>query len=264
MNPVLVQLGPITLYWYTIMVLIGFLLGGALAFHEAKKYNIGEEFMTNLFFYLIPISIIGARLYYVLFNLDYYLANPINIFKIWEGGLAIHGGLLFGFIFLYIYSKKNKVNWIRLLDILVVSVAIGQAIGRWGNFFNGEAHGAITSLETLKSWHLPQFIIDGMYIGGVYYVPTFLIESIWCFILFIILSIIRKIKNIKIGQISCLYLILYGFERFFVESMRTDSLMLLNFKVAQIVSIIMILIGIICLIKISFSSSSNKYNDRGI
>lgn len=264
MNPVLVQLGPITLYWYTIMILIGFLLGGALAFHEAKKYNISEEFMTNLFFYLIPISIIGARLYYVLFNLDYYLANPINIFKIWEGGLAIHGGLLFGFIFLYIYSKKNKVNWIRLLDILVVSVAIGQAIGRWGNFFNGEAHGAITSLEILKSWHLPQFIIDGMYIGGVYYVPTFLIESIWCFILFIILSIIRKIKNIKIGQISCLYLILYGFERFFVESMRTDSLMLLNFKVAQIVSIIMILIGIICLIKIGFSSSSNKYNDRGI
>lgn len=264
MNPVLVQLGPITLYWYTIMILIGFLLGGALAFHEAKKYNISEEFMTNLFFYLIPISIIGARLYYVLFNLDYYLANPINIFKIWEGGLAIHGGLLFGFIFLYIYSKKNKVNWIRLLDILVVSVAIGQAIGRWGNFFNGEAHGAITSLETLKSWHLPQFIIDGMYIGGFYYVPTFLIESIWCFILFIILLIIRKIKNIKIGQISCLYLILYGFERFFVESMRTDSLMLLNFKVAQIVSIIMILIGIICLIKIGFSSSSNKYNDRGI
>ena len=262
MNPILIELGPITIYWYTVMIFIAFLLGGTLALNEAKKWKISEDFMINLFFYMIPISIIGARLYYVIFNLDYYSVNPIAIFKIWEGGLAIHGGLIAGFIFLIIYCKKYKVDWKRMLDILVVSVALGQAIGRWGNFFNGEAHGAVTTLEALKAWHLPNFIIEGMHINGSYYIPTFLIESVWCFILFIILLIIRGNKYTKIGQTSCIYLILYGIERFIVEGLRTDSLMLGNIRVAQLVSVAMVIIGVIYFIKLRQGSVfSNKYND---
>lgn len=262
MNAILFQLGPITIYWYTVMILIAFLLGGTLAIHEAKKWKIPEDFMINLFFYLIPVSIIGARLYYVLFNLDYYSVNPISIFKIWEGGLAIHGGLISGFLFTLIYCKKYKVNWVRLLDILVVSVALGQAIGRWGNFFNGEAHGGITTIETLKAWHLPNFIIEGMHIGGNYYVPTFLIESIFCFILFIVLFIIRSNKYTKLGQTTCLYLMLYAVERFIVEGFRTDSLMLGNIRIAQLVSVLMFILGLIFFLKLRKGSIfSNKYND---
>lgn len=263
MNPVLFSIGPITIYWYTIMILLAFLIGGTLAIKEANKWKITEDFMINLFFYLIPISIIGARLYYVLFNLEYYATNPISIFKIWEGGLAIHGGLIFGFIFLIIYCKKYKVNWVRLLDIVIVSLVLGQAIGRWGNFFNSEAHGGITSLNVLQSWHLPDFIINGMYIDGNYYIPTFLIESISCFIIAIILYFIRKNKYIKIGQTTCIYLILYGIERFFVEALRTDSLMLGNIKVAQIVSLLFVGVGVYFFLRLRKGSIfTNKYNDK--
>lgn len=262
MNPILFEIGPITIYWYSVMIFLAFLVGGTLALREAKKWKINEDFMINLFFYLIPIAIIGARLYYVLFNLDYYTLNKLAIFKIWEGGLAIHGGIIAGLIFVLIYAKKYKVNWIRLLDILVVSLAIGQSIGRWGNFFNGEAHGAITSLESLQAWHLPNFIIEGMHINGVYYVPTFLIESIWCLIMFIILLIVRNSRYTKLGQTTCLYLILYGTERFIVEAFRTDSLMLGSFRMAQIVSVIMVILGLIIFIRLRKGSIfSNKYND---
>lgn len=262
MNPILFELGPVTIYWYSIIMFVAFLIGGSLALREAKRWKISEDFMINMFFYLIPIAIIGARLYYVVFNLDYYSINKIAIFKIWEGGLAIHGGMLFGLLFILIYSKKYKVNWVRLLDIFVVSLAIGQAIGRWGNFFNGEAHGIATTLEALQAWHLPTFIIEGMYIDGTYYVPTFLIESIWCLIMFIILLFVRRSRYTKLGQTTSLYLILYGVERFIVEGFRTDSLMLGNFRIAQIVSVLMVIIGVILFIKLRKGSVfSNKYND---
>lgn len=262
MNPILLEIGPITIYWYSVMIFIAFLIGGSLALREAKKWKISEDFMVNLFFYLIPIAIIGARLYYVLFNLEYYKLNPISILKVWEGGLAIHGGIIAGLIFVILYCKKYKVNWVRLIDILVVSLALGQAIGRWGNFFNGEAHGAVTTLEALQAWHLPNFIIEGMNIDGVYFVPTFLIESIWCLIMFIVLLIVRGNSYTKLGQTTCLYLILYGAERFIVEGFRTDSLMLGNFRMAQIISVLMVVIGLIVFIKLKKGSKfSNKYND---
>ena len=126
---------------------------------------------------------------------------------------------------------------------------LGQAIGRWGNFFNGEAYGPITTFENLKNLHIPRFIIDGMYIGGNYHVPTFFYESIGCLIIFIILIILRNKKSTKIGIITSIYFILYGLVRFFIEGLRTDSLMLFNIKVAQLISIIMILIGIYIIIK---------------
>lgn len=263
MNPILFDLGVIKIYWYSIMILAGCLVGYLVCIKEAKRFGINKEFMTNLFFYIIIFAIIGARLYYVAFNWDYYSTHINEIIRIWEGGLAIHGGVILGLLFTIFYTKKYKVPIFRILDIIVVGLIIGQAIGRWGNFFNGEAHGGITTLSHLQSLHIPEFIINGMKIGGNYYEPAFLYESLWCIIGFIAMLIIRRLHYIKVGQITSIYLIWYGLGRFFIEAIRTDSLMLFNFKIAQIVSILMIITGIIIFIlKSRGSRFENQYNDR--
>ena len=257
MSSIFLDLGFIQIYWYSFIIFIAFLIGGILAIKEAKKWKIEEEYMINLAFYLIPISLIGARLYYVLFNLDYYSNNLIDIIKVWEGGLAIHGGVIAGLIFIIFYTKKYRVSTLRLTDILVVSLIIGQAIGRWGNFFNHEAYGAMTSLDTLTKLHIPKFIIDEMFINGNYYHPTFLYESIGCLIGF------RRRKYVKVGMTTSLYLIIYGTLRVFIEGSRLDSLMLGNIKMAQLVSIVMIIVGIIMFILLKRGSIfANQYNDK--
>ena len=249
MNPIFLDLGIIQIYWYTVILFLAFLLGGTIALNKSKKEDIDSEFMINFFFYLIPIVIVDARLYYVLFNLDYYSNNVIEIVKIWEGGLAIHGGVIAGLIFTIFYTRRYNIKTLKMFDIMVVSLILGQAIGRWGNFMNSEAYGPITNLETLKNLHIPQFIIDGMYINGAYYHPTFFYESLWCFIGFIILLIIGKL-NKKTGILFSTYLIWYGIGRFLIESLRQDSLFLGNIKVAQLVSLIYIIVGIITLIRL--------------
>ena len=219
--------------------------------------NISKEKMSDILFYTIIFGIIGARLYYVIFNLDYYLNNPVDIIKVWEGGLAIHGGIIAGILYLIYYTKKNNIKLLLMTDICIPGLLIGQALGRWGNFFNKEAHGPMVSLEYLKQLHLPKFIINGMNINGIYYIPTFFYESIWCIIGLIIILLFRRIKKIKLGQITGFYLIWYGIGRYVIESYRTDSLMINTLKQAQIISIIMILIGIILLI---ISIKQEKYN----
>ena len=249
MNPVIINLGIIEIRWYSVLILLGFILGYYLVINKCKQENIDKTLISDLCFYLIIVSILGARIYYCIFEWKYYINNPIDIIKIWEGGLAIHGGVIAGIIFIYFYTKKKKLEFLKLLDIFAPSLVLGQAIGRWGNFFNGEAYGPITTFENLKNLHIPKFIIDGMYIGGNYHVPTFFYESIGCLIVFIILIILRNKKSTKIGIITSIYFILYGLVRFFIEGLRTDSLMLFNIKVAQLISIIMILIGIYIIIK---------------
>lgn len=262
MNPVLLDLGFIKIYWYSIMILIGLFIGGSLILKESKRFKIPENYMINLILYTIIFAIIGARLYYVIFNFQEYSNNILSIFKIWEGGLAIHGGIIFGLIAIIFYTKKYKINTMRMLDIIVVGLIIGQAIGRWGNFFNGEAHGGATTLEFLTSLHLPKFIIEGMNIYGVYYHPTFLYESLWCLIGFIVLFFFRKRYYNKIGQTTGLYLVWYGIGRFFIEGMRTDSLMLGTIKMAQLVSALFVVIGIVLIIlKGRGSKLINRYND---
>ena len=214
-----------------------------------------------MFFFHI-VYFLGARLYYVLFNLDYYLSNLSEIPAIWHGGLAIHGGIIGGTLTIIIYSlkhKKNKNDIIRYLDICAIGILIGQIIGRWGNFFNQEAHGGETTREFLQSIHLPNFIINGMNIGGLYYHPTFLYESLLNLIGLIILLIIRKYKNIKTGMILSIYLMWYSVVRFFIESMRTDSLMLYSLKMAQVISIIFFILGIIIFI---YSYKNNQYYNK--
>ena len=255
MNPILLKIGNITIYWYSIMILIGFLTASYLIIRESAQLKIKKEIIIDLLFYTIIIGILGARIYYVLFNLDYYSKNLLDIFKVWEGGLAIHGGIIAGTIFIIMYTKKKKQNTLKLLDICVPGLLIGQAIGRWGNFFNQEAHGPVTSIEHLK--YLPKFIQKGMYIDGEYYIPTFLYESILCIIGLIIILVIRKKVKLKNGQITGFYLIWYGIIRAIIESFRTDSLMFLGLKQAQIISFIMIIIGTILIIK---GNKNEKYN----
>lgn len=263
MNPIFLDLGIVKIYWYSVMIFLGLLIGGWLALREAKKWKIPEDLMINYFFFLVPIALIGARLYYVLFNLDYYSNDLMAILRVWEGGLAIHGGIIAGILWTLFYTKKYKVNFFRMTDIMVVSLIIGQAIGRWGNFFNQEAYGPVTTLEFLNNLHLPKFIIDNMFIDGAYHQPTFLYESLWCIIGFIILLIVRRYHYIKIGQVTCLYFVWYGLGRFLIESLRTDSLMLGGFKMAQLISLAMIVIGILLFIFFQRKSVfKNQYNNK--
>ena len=209
-------------------------------------------------FYDIIFGLLGARIYYVLFNLDYYLYNLSEILAVWNGGMAIHGAIIGATATMIYFCKKKKMPLLKVLDIGCVSLIIGQTIGRWGNFFNSEAHGGIVSLEFLEKLHLPQFIIDGMYINGNYYHPTFLYESCLNLICFIILLILRRNKKIKTGMIVSIYLIWYGIVRFFIEGLRTDSLMLGNLRIAKVISLSLIIFGIILLIK---SRKNNVYNE---
>lgn len=263
MDNTLLDLGIIQIKWYSFFILIAVITASFLIIKEAKKKDINQDTIIDIIFYSLIFGIIGARVYYILFNLDFYLKSPIEMLKIWNGGLAIHGGLIAGLLFLLIYTKKKKLNFLLILDILVVGVIIAQSIGRWGNFFNGEAYGRIVSLSFLKGMHLPKFIIDNMYINGEYREPTFLYESILSLIGFIVLIVVRKRKNLKVGQLTGIYLIWYGIERFIIESFRSDSLMLGPLKMAQIISIISCIIGIYLLFK-NIKNNNKLYKEEKI
>lgn len=251
MNPVLITLFGFEIRWYSVLILTGAILAILLLIKEGKRFNIPKDFLFNMAFWVIIFGIIGARLYYCIFNFNLYKDNLIDILKIWEGGLAIHGGIIAGFITLLIYTKKYSVNTLKITDMTVVPLLLAQAIGRWGNFFNSEAHGAATTYYHLKELHIPEKIIEGMKIGNVYYHPTFFYESIYCLIGFIILLFVRRYRYLKRGQLTALYLMYYSVGRFFIESLRTDFLMLGAFKVAQLVSVALFIIGLFMFMIIS-------------
>lgn len=263
MNPILISIGNYDLKWYTVLMITAVVVGIFLITKETKKFKIKEEFMFNMAFWAIIFGFIGARLYYVIFNWSYYNNNLSEIYKVWEGGLAIHGGIIAGLITILIYSKKYNARTLRYLDFIAIPLLLSQAIGRWGNFFNGEAHGIATTSEHLQKFLVPNFVIEGMKMEGVYYTPTFFYESMACLIVFIILLIIRRGKYIKVGSLSAFYLIGYGLIRFFIEMSRTDALLLGGFKIAQVVSIVMITIGIVILtINSRKSKFEDLYNDK--
>lgn len=238
----------INITYYALCILLGVIVAYFIITKLSKKHNINSRYMDDIIFYGLLSGIIGARLYYVLFNLDYYLKDINEIVMIWHGGLAIHGGILFGALFVYLYSRKNKLNFIELTDIILPGVIIAQGIGRWGNFFNQEAYGMMVSKGLLEKLLIPNFIIEGMHINGNYYLPTFYIESIFCIIGFILIMIISN-KTKKIGIPTSFYLIWYGILRFIIEIFRTDSLMLFNIKIACLISIVSIILGVILLFK---------------
>ena len=258
MNPIALQIGPFSIKWYSLMILLGVIAGIGLLLKEGKKYNYPKDFLFNLCFWAIIFGFIGARIYYVLFNFDIYINDPVSIFKIWEGGLAIHGGLIAGFITIYFYCKKYNVRLLKITDMAVPGILLAQSIGRWGNFFNMEAHGGAVLRSTLENLHLPEFIINGMNINGVYYHPTFFYESLWCLLGFIIFILLRHYKYLKVGSLTFSYLCFYSVGRFVIEALRTDSLMIGGFKVAQVLSIILFIIGIIGLM---LETRKGKFED---
>lgn len=246
MNPVIFNIGGFEIRWYSVLIAIAVIIGYFLILSESKRFKIKKEFMFNMMFWTLIFAIIGARLYYVAFNLEYYISNPIEIFQIWKGGLAIHGGLLFGAITILIYCKKYQVRVGKILDIIVPALLLGQAIGRWGNFFNGEAYGTIVTYNQLVDMKIiPQFIIDNMFINGAYHLPMFYFESLWCLLGFFLSLFLRRRKYIKDGQLVAFYMMWYGVARFVIEMFRTDALMAGNVKIAQVVSILMFVIGLI-------------------
>ncbi|EOB9208012.1 prolipoprotein diacylglyceryl transferase [Staphylococcus aureus] len=242
-DPVAFNLGPLSVRWYGIIIAVGILLGYFVAQRALVKAGLHKDTLVDIIFYSALFGFIAARIYFVIFQWPYYAENPSEIIKIWHGGIAIHGGLIGGFIAGVIVCKVKNLNPFQIGDIVAPSIILAQGIGRWGNFMNHEAHGGSVSRAFLEQLHLPNFIIENMYINGQYYHPTFLYESIWDVAGFIILVNIRK--QLKLGETFFLYLTWYSIGRFFIEGLRTDSLMLTsNIRVAQLVSILLILISI--------------------
>ncbi|MBW5881095.1 prolipoprotein diacylglyceryl transferase [Staphylococcus aureus] len=242
-DPVAFNLGPLSVRWYGIIIAVGILLGYFVAQRALVKVGLHKDTLVDIIFYSALFGFIAARIYFVIFQWSYYAENPGEIIKIWHGGIAIHGGLIGGFIAGVIVCKVKNLNPFQIGDIVAPSIILAQGIGRWGNFMNHEAHGGPVSRAFLEQLHLPNFIIENMYINGQYYHPTFLYESIWDVAGFIILVNIRK--HLKLGETFFLYLTWYSIGRFFIEGLRTDSLMLTsNIRVAQLVSILLILISI--------------------
>ncbi|HBN6337453.1 TPA: prolipoprotein diacylglyceryl transferase [Staphylococcus aureus] len=242
-DPVAFNLGPLSVRWYGIIIAVGILLGYFVAQRALVKAGLHKDTLVDIIFYSALFGFIVARIYFVIFQWPYYAENPGEIIKIWHGGIAIHGGLIGGFIAGVIVCKVKNLNPFQIGDIVAPSIILAQGIGRWGNFMNHEAHGGPVSRAFLEQLHLPNFIIENMYINGQYYHPTFLYESIWDVAGFIIL--VNICKHLKLGETFFLYLTWYSIGRFFIEGLRTDSLMLTsNIRVAQLVSILLILISI--------------------
>ncbi len=241
MNPVALQLGPISIRWYAICIVSGLILAVYLSMKEAPRKKINPDAIIDFILIAFPLAIVGARLYYVVFEWGYYSQHLGEIFAIWNGGIAIYGGLLTGALVLYLFSRRRLIEPIDFLDIAAPSVMIAQSIGRWGNFFNQEAYGA--AVKSLN--YLPSFIRDQMYIDGSYRQPTFLYESIWNLLGFLLILILRrKPQFLRQGEVTAFYLIWYGFGRMIIEGMRTDSLMFAGLRVSQWLSMILILVGL--------------------
>ncbi|MFW5838386.1 MAG: prolipoprotein diacylglyceryl transferase [Bacillota bacterium] len=274
--PNALQLGPITIPLYGLMIMTGVLFALLMGIMEGKKIGIKSNDIIDGLLIILPIAILGARLWYVIFewsSFSDYLPSIIGFNR--DGsfsgfqGLAIHGGFFAALIAAYIYTKKRKMDIFKTLDLVAPGFLIGQTFGRWGNFFNQEAHGGVIGGTTngtvnlgwdaqrsflTNTLNLPKFITDNMFINGPdgynYYHPTFLYESLWNIVGIVFVLIIRRMKFIRSGDLLAFYLIWYSIGRFMIEAMRTDSLYVwgTGLRTAQITSIAMILAGIILII----------------
>ncbi|MFA6662348.1 MAG: prolipoprotein diacylglyceryl transferase [Bacilli bacterium] len=262
LNPVAVSIGNLSIRWYAIFIMTGAIVALFIAIRWAKRLGIKEDDMYTAFTLGIVFGILGARIYYCLFyNFHEFITAPWIVFtQFRNGGLAIHGGIIAGIVFAVIFCKKKHINLLAMLEIVMPGFLIGQIFGRWGNFFNQEAHGGIVpgvTLDAQREWlsnFLPNFIVNQMYIYDVnsagsyvwaYWQPTFLYESVLNLIGLAIILILRKWwKKYYVGDSLCIYLVWYGIVRYFIEVMRTDALMMGSLKVAQVISILMVVAGL--------------------
>ena len=261
-DPIAFELGPISVHWYGIIIAVGILLGYFIAQESVKRIGFDKDILIDIIFWSAIFGFIVARIYFVIFQWPYYAQHPIEIPMIWYGGIAIHGGLIGGFITGIIVCRQKNINPFQIGDVIAPSLILGQGIGRWGNFMNHEAHGGPVTKSFLENMHIPDFIINNMYIDGQYYHPTFLYESIWDILGFVILISLRK--HLRIGDTFALYLIWYSIGRFFVEGLRTDSLMLTSdIRVAQLMSVVLIVAGIVLMIIRRVRYNAPRYKDVG-
>ena len=244
------KLGSFRLKWYGVLIATAVLIGVNLSMRLAKSRNVDPEAIADLAIWLILGAIPAARLYYVAFEWQTYSQHPEQIIKIWEGGIAIHGAIIGGSIAAIIFAKLKQLSFWQLADIVAPSVALGQTIGRWGNFFNSEAFGRPTELP----WklYIPKDRRPFEYINFDYFHPTFLYESLWNLLVFIVLMWLliddNRHHRLRTGSIFLAYLIAYSIGRFGVEGLRTDSLMFGSLRIAQVISLAGIAIGSIGLL----------------
>jgi len=255
-NPssILVTLGPITIYWYGFFVVLGMLLALLATIRLAKYYNIKKDLIFDLFFWLVIGGIIGARIYDVFLFLPYYIDNPWDVFKIWQGGLAIHGGIIAGLIIIYFFARKHKLYFWKITSLLVPGLALAQAVGRWGNYFNQELFGLPTSL----SWGIPISLINRPleYVTNTFFHPTFLYESLGNLLIFVILITLsiyfitkKSLSNKFFVWLSLLYMVLYSILRLMLEFIRLDATpAFLLLRWPQVISVVIIIVSIIILI----------------
>lgn len=222
----------IDIMWYGVLMALAMILCVCIALKEGKRVNISEDDLLNLAIIAIPSGLLGARLYYVIFNWSWYSNHLSEILNFRGGGMAIHGALIGGILAGFIYTRVKKINFFKMADTVMIGIPLGQAIGRWGNYINGEAHGGPTDLP----W--------GIMVDGIKVHPTFLYESIWDLGIFIFLWSFRKKKKYE-GQLAIIYLILYSIGRFFIEGLRTDSLMIGPLRMAQVISLVTIIVCVI-------------------
>ncbi len=249
------ELGPLKIEWYAVLILTGALCAYWFTQRKFVKAGYDKEVLSDWFFGILITGILGARIWYVIFEFNnQYKDNLAAMFAITDGGLAIQGGVLLAIAFSFWFFKKKNIPFLEVADMAMPTVLLGQAFGRWGNFLNQEAHGGEVSRQFLESLYLPDFIIEGMYIGGVYYHPTFLYESICNLIGFILLYFVIS-KFVKLQGVQFYgYFIWYGITRFFIEGMRTDSLYFLGLRMAQVTSIVFIIAGVIGIIYCIYKS----------
>ena len=243
------SIGSFSVYWYGILIAIGLLLAVLYAYYNAHRYDVDKNKLIDCVIVGIITSIIGARIYYVAFKWDYFAANPAKIFDIRDGGIAIYGAIIGALIGGLTVAKIRKMKFLPILDVTMTGFFIGQAIGRWGNFFNQEAFGSQT--DSLFRMISENTVIDGKVVEVH---PCFLYESVWCALGFLLLFIVNRKYQKYHGQVFYLYLVWYGFERMIVEGLRTDSLYLpfqvfgMDIRVSQVLSAVLVIVGIILLI----------------
>ncbi|MNO42520.1 Prolipoprotein diacylglyceryl transferase [compost metagenome] len=225
LDPVAFSIGFITVRWYGLILGAGALAGLLLAIWEGKRFNIPQEFFMDLLLLGVPSAIVGARIYFVAFMWEDYKNNFWDVFKIWNGGIAIYGALIGAIICAVIFFKRRGYDFWRIADICAPSLIVGQMIGRWGNFVNQEAYGGPTTESFLSDYlHLPSFIVNQMNVQGTFHHPTFLYESLWNLVGLILLLVLRRRKFLRAGELFLSYFIWYSIGRFFIEALRTDSL----------------------------------------
>ncbi|MGK0468532.1 MAG: phosphatidylglycerol:prolipoprotein diacylglycerol transferase [Clostridium sp.] len=255
MEPIAFNIFGLPVAWYGIFIATGMMVGILLADFTSRLKNVNYDELLNITLISFPVAIIGARAYYVAFEFNQYKDNLLQVFNIRQGGLAIHGGVIFGMIAALLYTRYKKESLLKFADVAAPSIIIGQAIGRWGNFFNSEAHGGPVSQGFISEF--PDFIQKGMLIDGVYYHPTFLYESIWnvlvCLILIYLLT-----KTFKRGTVFFTYIGLYSIGRFFIEGLRTDSLMFAGLRVAQLISLAGVALWIIFVV-VNYNKKDSRY-----